>query len=89
MNKIYVGNLPYNITEDELQQFFGSFGTIDDVTIITDRHTGRSKGFGFIAFDSDQAAESATEKNGEELGGRKLKVNIAREKSREDGGSRF
>ena len=84
MNKIYVGNLPFDTTEDELQQFFASDSdSIVGINIITDRRTGRSKGFAFIELNSSEAMDFALKKDGEELQGRKLKVNEAREKSRE------
>ena len=82
--KIYVGNLPYNITEDELRDFFAPHGSVEEVKLIMDFNTGRSKGFGFITFATEQASEAAIQgANGAELGGRKLKVNKAQE-----GGSR-
>ena len=86
MNKIYVGNLPYTIDDQGLSDIFSKFGSIDDVVVIKDRHSGRSKGFGFVTFSSADAANEAVKMDGEELDGRKLKVNMARE--REEGGSR-
>lgn len=85
-SKVYVGNLPYNVTDEELQGFFGQYGDINEIKVITDRETGRSKGFGFITFASDQAAQAAIEADGKEFGGRALKVNIARENPRRGGG---
>ena len=88
MKKIYVGNLSYNSTEDSLRGEFSRFGGIDEIVIIKDRATGRSKGFGFITFDGPQAAESAVaEMNGVQLDGRAIKVSIAQEKQRTGGGS--
>tara|TARA_B100001989_G_C24515171_1_gene452690 strand:+ start:149 stop:400 length:252 start_codon:yes stop_codon:yes gene_type:complete len=81
MNKIYVGNLNYKITEQDLKDYFASCGQIEDVKIITDFNTNQSKGFGFITFSSNEEMEAAIEKNGEELEGRKLFVNKAREKA--------
>ncbi len=78
-SKIYVGNLPYNATEDELRDFFTQYGNIEEVKLIVDFNTGRSKGFGFITFATAEASESALAANGTEMGGRKLKVNAARE----------
>ena len=85
-NKIYIGNLSYDTTEDTLRTVFSKFGGIDDLIIIKDRETGRTKGFGFITFDSQQAAESALELNGTDLDGRTIKVNIAEEKKGGGGG---
>ena len=85
-NKIYIGNLFYETTEDSLRQAFTQFGVIDDVVVITDRETGRSRGFAFITFDSQNAAESALSMNGQQLDRHVIKVNIAQEKKR---GSRW
>jgi RNA recognition motif-containing protein len=80
-NKIYVGNLNYNTTEDELRNMFSQYGTIESVNIITDRFSGQSKGFGFIEMaDADEAQQAIDGMNQQELGGRTLKVNEAREK---------
>jgi cold-inducible RNA-binding protein len=79
-NKIYVGNLPFNTTEEDLKSEFSSYGDIQDVRLITDRETGRSKGFAFVTFGSGDAMEAALAKNGEELGGRALRVNKAERK---------
>jgi len=80
---IYVGNLPYTITQDELKGIFSEFGAVSGVTIITDRMTGQSKGFGFVEMpdnsQADQAIKALNEKN---VKGRNLKVNQA--KPRED-----
>ena len=57
--KLYVGNLPYNTTEDDLRNLFSQYGSIDSVAVITDRETGRSKGFGFVEFGNDAEARSA------------------------------
>ena len=85
--KLYVGNLSYNTTEDELREAFGAYGNPESVNIIMDRDTGRSKGFGFVEYSDDQAAKSAMSAlNGRELGGRTLTVNEAR--PREEGGGR-
>ncbi|MCX7121947.1 MAG: RNA-binding protein [Gammaproteobacteria bacterium] len=87
-SKIYVGNLSYNTTEDELRDHFSQYGSIDEVKLIIDFSTGRSKGFAFISYSSDQDCENAVEKaNGFELDGRSLKVNIARDDNRRPAGS--
>ena len=80
-SKIYVGNLSYNTTETELRDFFAQYGTIEDIKLIMDRETGRSKGFGFITYSSGQEGDNALVANGTDLDGRKLNVNIAKEKS--------
>lgn len=83
--KLYVGNLSYNTTEDELRDAFAAYGQPDSVKIIMDRDSGRSKGFGFVEFANDQEAKAAMSAlNGKDFGGRALTVNEAR--PREDGG---
>lgn len=77
--KLYVGNLPFQSTEEEIAQFFTNYGTVNSVKIITDKETCQSRGFGFVEMDSIVKALSA---NGKEFGGRKLLVNEARERSR-------
>ena len=85
-NKLYVGGLPYATTENELEDLFAEHGTVESVRVITDRMTGRSKGFGFVEMGSQAEAEAAIEKlNDSELGGRTLVVNEA--KPRENRGS--
>ncbi|OGT26220.1 MAG: hypothetical protein A3I77_06245 [Gammaproteobacteria bacterium RIFCSPLOWO2_02_FULL_42_14] len=85
-SKIYVGNLSYNTTEDGLRDYFSQYGTIEEIKLIIDFNTGRSKGFGFITYGSAQDCENALAANGVELDGRKLKVNIARDDNRRAGG---
>ncbi len=76
---IYVGNLAFSTTEEELRTSFSAFGTVDSVKIITDRGTGRSKGFGFIEMSDDSAGNAAIkELDGQEMGDRVIKVNEAR-----------
>jgi cold-inducible RNA-binding protein len=85
--KIYVGNLPFTATNESLSEVFGQFGTVDSSKIITDRDTGRSKGFGFVEMSDSDAADSAIEKlNGSDLGGRSLTVNEARPMEPRTGG---
>lgn len=76
-NKLYVGNFPYDVDEAQLRQLFASYGDIENLAVIMDRATGQPKGFAFITFATQQAAEKALELNGRDLGGRALKVNIA------------
>ena len=85
MNKIYIGNLSYKTTEANLRDAFAQFGTIADAVIIKERDTGRSKGFGFITFETEKAADQALVMEGKELDGRTLRVNLAKE--REAGGA--
>jgi len=78
-NKLYVGNLPYSTTADELEQAFAAVGAVVDVAVITDRETGRSKGFGFVEMETEELAKAAIEAlDGKELGGRTLRVAEAR-----------
>ena len=84
--KIYVGNLSYSTTDDSLASFFSEFGSVTEAKVIVDRFTGRSKGFGFVTFDSADDAKAALQANGKEFDGRQLKVNEAREQQRRDGG---
>jgi RNA recognition motif-containing protein len=79
-NKLYVGNLPYNITQEQLKEIFEKFGEVIEAIIITDKFSGRSKGFGFVTFADEKAAEEALKMNEEEVMGRKIVVNIARPK---------
>ena len=79
---IYIGNLSYNVSEDELGKAFRSFGQVETVRIIRDKYSGQSKGFGFVEMPSAEEARSAiTDLNGKQLNGRTLKVNEARHRS--------
>lgn len=81
--KLYVGNLSFSTQEQDLNDAFSAFGTVDSVNIINDRETGRSKGFGFVEMNNNQEAKTAiAELDGKDLGGRNLKVSEA--KPRED-----
>ena len=81
-NKLYVGNLSYDTENEGLQAAFEQFGEVTDVRIIRDRDTGRSKGFGFITFASEEAAKAGLEMSGQEVDGRQLRVNVAQDKPR-------
>ena len=85
-NKLYVGNFPYTVDESQLRAMFAEYGEISELALIMDRDTGRPKGFGFITFANQSAAEKALELNGRDVGGRPLKVNIATDKPRGNGG---
>ncbi|MAE60157.1 MAG: RNA-binding protein [Planctomycetaceae bacterium] len=85
--KIYVGNLSFDTSEQSLQELFASHGQVDEVALITDRDTGRPRGFGFVTMASDDDAKNAIEAiNGTEVDGRTLNVNEARPKNTGGGG---
>ena len=85
--KIYVGNLSYEVTEEDLKQSFEQFGQVESVAIITDKFTGKSKGFGFVEMASKAEGQSAIDGlNGKELKGRTLNVNEARPRTESRGG---
>jgi len=85
--KIYVGNLSFDSTESGIQDIFSQHGEVSDVSIITDRDTGRSRGFGFVEMKDDNAARQAIEElNGREVDGRTLTVNEARPRNDRGGG---
>ena len=76
---IYVGNLSYKVTEDELMQLFAQYGSVDKVSIIKDKFSGQSKGFGFVEMDNQSEAEDAIKQlNGSAMSGRNITVNVAR-----------
>ena len=78
-NKLYVGNLPYSVRDEDLQQSFGQFGAVTSAKVMMERDTGRSKGFGFVEMGSDAEAQAAINgMNGQQFGGRGLVVNEAR-----------
>lgn len=82
-NKIYVGNLPFSSTEADLKEAFGRHGGVQSVSVITDRETGRPRGFAFVEMEDAEAAQNAIRAlDGTDLGGRTIKVNQAQEKSR-------
>ena len=85
--KLYVGNLPYSATEQSLREAFAASGTVDSVSLITDRDTGQSKGFAFVEMSSDREAQAATDAlNGTMLDGRQIKVNEAKPRENRGGG---
>jgi RNA recognition motif-containing protein len=85
--KLYVGNLPYSATEQTLRDAFSASGTVDSATVITDRDTGQSKGFGFVEMATDAEAQAATQAmNGQTIDGRQIKVNEAKPKTSGGGG---
>jgi len=84
---IYVGNLPYSTTDEELKTQFAPFGQVDDARVVIDRDTGRSRGFGFVDMpDRDEAGAAIADLNGKDNGGRPLTVNEARPRRENSGG---
>ena len=86
MKKIYVGNLPWSTTEADLRDLFAPFGDVVSAAVITDRETGRSRGFGFVELDGPDADKAIAELDGRDFGGRPLRVNEAQQKQRSGGG---
>jgi len=85
--KLFVGNLPFNTTNDDLQGLFSEAGTCESATVVTDRATGRSRGFGFVEMSSDAEAKKAiADINGRDMGGRQINVSEARERTGGGGG---
>lgn len=81
-NKLYVGNLDFGVTSEKLGQIFSEAGTVSDAVVITDKYSGRSRGFGFVTFETAEMADEAIKKfDGQEIEGRKVVVNKAREKT--------
>ena len=77
--KVYVGNLPFSVDDEKLKELFGSYGEIEEATVIMNKFSGRSKGFGFVTFKDEESGKKAvSEMNDKEIEGRKLKVNEAR-----------
>ncbi len=89
MKKIFVGNFSFSTTEADLRQWFEPYGAVDSASVVTDRDTGRSRGFGFVEMPNNNEAEAAiTALNGKDAGGRPLTVNEARPKTERSGGFR-
>jgi RNA recognition motif-containing protein len=86
VKKLYVGNLPFSASEDELSQLFGQYGTVHSVALINDRETGRPRGFGFVEVDDDAVQAIIQALDGKEMGGRALRVNEAEDRPRGGGG---
>jgi len=85
--KLFVGNLDFKVTENDLQDAFAAYGTVVEANLITDRVTGRPRGFGFVTMSSPEEAQKAIDGlNGKDLGGRALSVNLAREREERSGG---
>jgi cold-inducible RNA-binding protein len=86
MAKIYVGNLPFTASEAEVRQLFSQHGTVESVSLPTDRETGRPRGFGFVEMSQADAARAIQNLNGHDMNGRQLRVNEAQDKPRTGGG---
>ena len=84
--KLYVGNLPFSATEDEIRDLFSSHGDVHEVALITDRDTGRPRGFGFVTMDDAAASAAINALNGRDMGGRALTVNEAKQRETRSGG---
>lgn len=80
MKKLYVGNLPWSVDDGELESMFSGLGTVHSAHVITDRESGRSRGFGFVELDDEAASKAIEELNGNDVGGRPLRVNEANDK---------
>ncbi|MGJ3495636.1 RNA recognition motif-containing protein (plasmid) [Piscirickettsia salmonis] len=78
MKKLYVGNLTYSVEDRDLVEMFSKYGEVISAKVITDRDTGRSKGFAFVEFETQEQAQAALELDGQDSGGRNLKVNMAK-----------
>jgi cold-inducible RNA-binding protein len=89
-SKLYVGNLPYDVTEDDLRGLFAQAGQVQEVALIMDRATGRSKGFGFVRMANQAEAERAIQTlNNHDVGGRPIKVSLARPREERSGGGGY
>jgi RNA recognition motif-containing protein len=86
MTKLYVGNLPFTATEDAIRNLFAPHGTVEKLSLITDRETGQPRGFAFVEMSSADASRAMQALNGTDFGGRSLKINEAQDKPRSGGG---
>ena len=85
-NKLFIGSLPWAVNNDSLRDLFAQYGEITDAVVIMDRDSGRSKGFGFVTFASQDSAEKALEMDGKEVEGRKIVVNKSKPQVKREGG---
>lgn len=88
MTKLYVGNLPFTATEDSVRALFAAHGTIEKISLVTDRDTGRPRGFGFVEMSNADASRAIQALNGKDFEGRALRVNEAQDRARSGGGRR-
>ena len=89
MTKLYVGNLPFTATEDTVRTLFAVHGTVEKISLISDRDTGRPRGFGFVEMSNSDASRAMQALNGQDFEGRALKINEAQERPRSNGNSRY
>jgi RNA recognition motif-containing protein len=89
MTKLYVGNLPFTATEDAVRNLFAPHGTVEKISLISDRDTGRARGFGFVEMSNADASRAMQALNGSDMGGRALKINEAQDKPRTGGFARY
>ena len=87
MTKLYVGNLPFSATEDQVRALFATHGTVDKVSLVNDRETGRPRGFGFVEMSNADASRAMQALNGTDFEGRALRINEAQDKPRSGGGN--
>ena len=88
MTKLYVGNLPFTVTEEAVRNLFAPHGTVEKISLINDRETGRPRGFGFVEMSNSDASRAMQALNGQDFDGRALKINEAQERPRSSGFSR-
>ena len=88
-NKLFIGGLPWSVTSDSLKELFSVYGEITDAVVISDRDTGRSKGFGFVTFATAEAAQKALEMDGKTIEERTIVVNVAKPRENRTGGGGF
>jgi RNA recognition motif-containing protein len=89
MTKLYVGNLPFTVTEEAVRNLFTPHGTVEKISLISDRDTGRPRGFGFVEMSNADASRAMQALNGKDFSGRPLKINEAQDKPRSSGNSRY
>jgi RNA recognition motif-containing protein len=89
MTKLYVGNLPFTATEDTVRTLFAVHGTVEKISLISDRDTGRPRGFGFVEMSNSDASRAMQALNGQDFDGRALKINEAQERPRSNGNARY
>jgi RNA recognition motif-containing protein len=89
MTKLYVGNLPFTATEEAIRTLFAPHGTVEKISLINDRDTGRPRGFGFVEMSNADASRAMQALNGKEMDGRALKINEAQDRPRTAGNSRY
>ena len=89
MTKLYVGNLPFTVTEEAVRNLFAPHGTVEKISLINDRDTGRPRGFGFVEMSNADASRAMQALHGQDFSGRPLKINEAQDKPRSSGNSRY